>query len=76
MNDDFDLRMVAHAADAAWRQSPQAGVERRMLDRVGAELGRSTSIVRYAPGSAYTAHIHGGGEEILTHPKLLSPQET
>ncbi len=65
LNDDFDRRIVAHAADAVWRQSPQAGVERRMLDRVDAEIGRSTSIVRYAPGSAYIAHIHGGGEEIL-----------
>lgn len=40
-------------------------VERRMLDRVGDEVARATSIVRYAPRSRFTAHVHGGGEEFL-----------
>lgn len=39
------------------------GVERRMLDRTGDEVARATSIVRYAPGSAFSAHTHTGGEE-------------
>jgi anti-sigma factor ChrR (cupin superfamily) len=42
-----------------------AGVERRMLDRVGEEVARATSIVRYAPESDFSAHRHGGGEEFL-----------
>lgn len=42
-----------------------AGVERRMLDRIGDEVARATSIVRYAPGSHFSAHTHGGGEEFL-----------
>lgn len=41
------------------------GVERRMLDRIGDEVARATSIVRYAPGSRFAAHTHGGGEEFL-----------
>jgi anti-sigma factor ChrR (cupin superfamily) len=41
------------------------GVERRMLDRVGGEVARATSIVRYAPQSHFSRHIHGGGEEFL-----------
>lgn len=36
-----------------------------MLDRVGGELARATSIVRYAPGSHFPQHLHPGGEEIL-----------
>lgn len=36
-----------------------------MLDRIGAEVARATSIVRYAPNSQFSPHIHGGGEEIL-----------
>lgn len=35
----------------------------RMLDRIGDELARATSIVRYAPGSSFSRHTHGGGEE-------------
>ncbi|GAC1528571.1 MAG: cupin domain-containing protein [Ramlibacter sp.] len=36
-----------------------------MLDRVGGEVARATSIVRYAPGSRFTQHTHGGGEEFI-----------
>jgi hypothetical protein len=36
-----------------------------MLFRIGDEVARATSIVRYAPRSAFPRHKHGGGEEIL-----------
>ncbi|AYG77064.1 MFS transporter (plasmid) [Rhizobium sp. CCGE532] len=36
-----------------------------MLYRVGGEVARATSIVRYAPASAFPRHVHSGGEEIL-----------
>jgi anti-sigma factor ChrR (cupin superfamily) len=36
-----------------------------MLFRIGDELARATSVVRYAPGSAFPRHTHGGGEEIV-----------
>ena len=36
-----------------------------MLDRIGDEVARATSIVRYAPGSHFSAHTHTGGEEFL-----------
>ena len=41
------------------------GVERRMLDRLGGEVARATTIVRYAPQSAFSPHVHTGGEEFL-----------
>jgi anti-sigma factor ChrR (cupin superfamily) len=65
LNADFSQRAVVHAAKLAWTPSPMAGVERRMLDRIGGEVARATSIVRYAPGSRFSAHTHGGGEEFL-----------
>lgn len=65
LNDDFSRRVVAHAADARWADSPLPGVQRRMLDRVGGEVARATSVVRDAPGSSFERHVHGGGEEIL-----------
>jgi anti-sigma factor ChrR (cupin superfamily) len=65
LNDDFTKRVVVHAASLAWTPSPIAGVDRRMLDRIGDEVARATSIVRYAPGSQFPAHTHGGGEEFL-----------
>jgi len=36
-----------------------------MLDRIGEEVARATSIVRYAPHSRFSPHTHGGGEEFL-----------
>jgi anti-sigma factor ChrR (cupin superfamily) len=65
LNADFAQRAVVHAASLAWVASPVAGVERRMLDRIGDEVARATSIVRYAPNSRFPAHTHGGGEEFL-----------
>src|SRR5689334_9272482 len=65
LNADFSRRVVVHAAGLPWVASPIPGVERRMLDRIGDEVARATSIVRYAPNSAFSAHVHGGGEEFL-----------
>ncbi len=49
LNADFSQRAVVHAAALPWIPSPMAGVDRRMLDRIGEEVARATSIVRYAP---------------------------
>jgi len=65
INSAFDQRAAVHAAHLGWVASPMAGVERRMLDRIGDEVARATSIVRYAPGSRFAAHTHGGGEEFF-----------
>src|SRR5262245_5058516 len=65
LNADFSQRAAVHAARLAWASSPIGGVDRRMLDRIGEEVARATSIVRYAPGSRFSAHTHGGGEEFL-----------
>jgi anti-sigma factor ChrR (cupin superfamily) len=62
---NFDRREVVRPGDEAWRPSPMPGVERQMLDRIGEEVARATSIVRYAPDSRFSAHTHGGGEEFL-----------
>ena len=65
LNADFSQRVAIHAANLPWIASPMAGVERRMLDRIGDEVARATSIVRYAPRSHFSPHVHGGGEEFL-----------
>lgn len=65
VNADFNARVAIDARNMPWIASPQAGVERKMLDRVGDEVARATSIVRYAPGSAFAPHTHDLGEEFL-----------
>lgn len=65
INADFSCRAALAPEHYQWVQSPQNGVERVMLDRVGAEKARATSIVRYAPESNFPHHLHPGGEEIF-----------
>ena len=65
INANFDRRVVLHADDIAWQDSPMPGVTRRPLDRIGDEVARATTIVRYAPKSRFSAHTHDGGEEFI-----------
>jgi anti-sigma factor ChrR (cupin superfamily) len=62
---DFTRRAAVHTDAIDWTASPMQGVARKMLDRIGDEVARATSVVRYAPGSHFSAHTHGGGEEFL-----------
>lgn len=74
INADFSRRAVVTHQQYEWFPSPQKGVERVMLDRVGAEKARATSIVRYAPGSHFPPHQHPGGEEILVLSGVFSDE--
>jgi anti-sigma factor ChrR (cupin superfamily) len=65
INSDLSQRVVIDSNELPWSPSPMAGVERRMLDRVAAESGRATSLVRYAPETSFPMHGHPRGEEIL-----------
>jgi len=65
LNTDFTQRVLIHSETLPWQPSPMPGVERRMLDRIGGEVARATTIVRYAPGSHFSPHIHAGGEEFI-----------
>lgn len=65
LNADFSHFACVTPEQYQWVASPSAGVERMMLDRIGNEVARATSLVRYAPNSQFSHHIHSGGEEIL-----------
>ncbi|OSX69835.1 hypothetical protein BU14_1084s0003 [Porphyra umbilicalis] len=74
VNADFSARVLLHAPTMPWVPSPMPGVDRRMLDRVGGEVARATSIVRYAPRSAFSRHTHTGGEEFLVLDGVFSDE--
>jgi anti-sigma factor ChrR (cupin superfamily) len=65
INSDFSQPSIVAPEQYRWVASPQEGVERVMLDRLGGENGRATSIVRYARASDFPLHLHPGGEEIF-----------
>jgi anti-sigma factor ChrR (cupin superfamily) len=74
VNADFAQRVVIATNELPWIPSPQAGVERRLLDRIGGEVARATSLVRYAKASAFPAHQHGLGEEFLVLDGVFSDE--
>lgn len=71
---DFTQRAVVRPDESAWVPSPAAGVERRMLERIGGEVARATTVVRFAPRSAFPAHDHCGGEEFLVLDGVFSDE--
>ena len=74
LNADFSVLAAAHARGREWIPSPMPGVERWMLDRIGGEVARATSIVRYAAQSRFSAHTHTGGEEFLVLEGVFSDE--
>ena len=74
INADFAERAAVIADDSRWVHSPESGVDRQMLDRVGEEVARATSIVRYAPGSRFASHQHAKGEEFLVLDGIFSDE--
>lgn len=74
LNADFKARVVVHSNQLEWNASPMPGVDRRMLDRIGGEVARATTIVRYAPKSQFSEHTHTGGEEFIVLDGVFSDE--
>ena len=65
LRSDWSERVVVDSSALDWVNSPLAGVQRKMLERDGDEVARATTIVRYAPGSHFSSHVHELGEELF-----------
>ncbi|GAB0494503.1 hypothetical protein MMPV_005797 [Pyropia vietnamensis] len=74
VNDDFSARVLVHSSRLDWVPSPIVGVNRRMLDRMGGEVARATSVVSYAAHSSFSRHTHAGGEEFLVLDGIFSDE--
>ena len=74
VNADFSKRAISVESEDQWVRSPESGVDRRMLDRIGEEVARATSIVRYAPRSSFARHVHAAGEEFLVLEGIFSDE--
>ena len=74
LHTDYSLPAVSRASEIDWVPSPLKGVGRKMLERNGDEVARATTIVRYAPGSHFSPHVHTGGEEFLVLEGVFSDE--
>ena len=73
-NGNFGERSVIDTCQSEWVPSPCPGVERYMLDRLGDEHARATSLVRFAPGAEFNSHDHPQGEEFLVLSGVFSDE--
>ena len=74
LHSNFNERIVLRPEDREWVASPASGVERQMLDRIGDEVARATTLVRFAPNSSFDAHGHALGEEYLVLDGVFSDE--
>jgi ChrR Cupin-like domain len=74
INAEFAEKAVVVPTDTDWVRSPESGVDRLMLDRIGNEVARATSLVRYAADSSFARHEHGAGEEFLVLDGVFSDE--
>jgi len=74
LNADFAQPAALALDEADWIASPQPGVLRKPLDRVGVEVARATSVVRYEGGRSFPHHAHGLGEEFLVLAGVFSDE--
>lgn len=74
LNADFTQRVAINSNELKWEPSPMKGVYRRKLDRIGDEVARATTIVKYDPGSNFSPHTHGGGEEFIVLEGVFSDE--
>ncbi|MDM7984292.1 MAG: cupin domain-containing protein [Maricaulis sp.] len=74
LHSNFNERVVLRPEDREWVASPASGVERQMLDRIGDEVARATTIVRFVPNSSFEPHGHELGEEYLVLDGVFSDE--
>lgn len=74
LNMDFTRRVVVNTCTADWLPSPVPGVRRKPLERENTESGHTTSVVEYAPGTAFAPHTHPLGEEIFVLEGVFSDE--
>ena len=48
-----------------WIETAAGGVRRKMIERLGGEVARATSLVRFEANACFPRHRHVGGEEFI-----------
>src|SRR3546814_3998919 len=74
MNAYFARPARRDTAAMEWQPRPSRSVWRKRLDLVDGEFSRVTSVVRYDANSAFHAHGHPRGEEILVLDGVFSDE--
>ena len=72
---DLKSPAVVNTAEIEWQSSPSSGVERKYLERdTQGEVARATTLVKFAPGSSFSEHVHALGEEFFVLDGVFSDE--
>ncbi|MGV6826916.1 MAG: cupin domain-containing protein [bacterium] len=74
LNLDLNKQVTILPDQFAWVSSPSDGVSRMPFEREQAESGRTTSLVKFAPGASFAPHTHPLGEEIYVLEGVFSDE--
>lgn len=72
---DFSKAIIITPQDYQWITSPRGEVNRMMLERIGVEKARATSLVEFLPQSKFPEHVHPLGEEVLVLSGIFTEDE-
>jgi len=75
LNMDLSERVVINLHQIEWQGSPADGVLRKPLEKEFSEHGRTTSLVKFLPGSSFPEHSHPLGEEIFVLEGVFSDEQ-
>mmetsp|Transcript_18007 Transcript_18007/g.33802 ORF Transcript_18007/g.33802 Transcript_18007/m.33802 type:complete len:298 (+) Transcript_18007:44-937(+) len=65
LNSDKSQSCLVNTDSIEWIETAAGGVRRKMIERIGGELARATTVVSFQPSASFPAHVHKGGEEFL-----------
>lgn len=65
LNSDKSQSCLVNTDSVDWIETAAGGVRRKMIERIGGEVARATTVVNFQPNASFPAHVHRGGEEFL-----------
>eukprot|EP00928_Gymnodinium_smaydae_P047616 TRINITY_DN31791_c0_g1_i1.p1 TRINITY_DN31791_c0_g1~~TRINITY_DN31791_c0_g1_i1.p1 ORF type:complete len:286 (-),score=38.78 TRINITY_DN31791_c0_g1_i1:76-933(-) len=65
LNCDKTKTQLVTTTDQEWIKTGANGVYRKMIERVGGEVARATTVVKFDPNRSFPEHDHEGGEEFV-----------
>lgn len=65
LNADKTKSCLVNTDEADWIQTGAGGVRRKLIERLGGEVARATTVVSFEPNTRFPSHEHEGGEEFI-----------
>mmetsp|Transcript_22582 Transcript_22582/g.49941 ORF Transcript_22582/g.49941 Transcript_22582/m.49941 type:complete len:300 (-) Transcript_22582:87-986(-) len=65
LNADKTQSCLVNSDETQWIETAAGGVKRKMLERLGGEVARATTVVQFEANASFPEHSHVGGEEFI-----------